>query len=52
MPVKVDVGLEVLLKEPPVVVWLSGAMLHAPVPTEGVFPARVIVVRPHVEEPV
>ena len=48
VPVKVEEGLALLLNEPVPV----PAMLHAPVPTVAVFPARVTVVNPQVAEPV
>ena len=48
MPLKVDVGLEELVIVPPVPL----TMLHAPVPTVGVFPARVTDVNPQVADPV
>ena len=40
VPVKVEVGLDVLLNEPPVPL----TFVHLPVPTVGVFAASVAVV--------
>ena len=48
MPLNVDVGLAVLLKEPPV----PETTLHDPVPTVAEFAARVTVVNPQVADPV
>jgi hypothetical protein len=47
-PLKVEVALDGVVIVPPVPL----TMLQAPVPTEGVLPARVTVVNPHVDEPV
>ncbi len=48
VPVKVDVGLEVVVTVPPVPLMI----LHSPVPTVGVLPARVTEVSPQVAAPV
>ena len=48
MPLKVDVGLDDVVIVPPVPL----TILHAPVPTVGVLPAKVTEVIPHVEDPV
>jgi hypothetical protein len=48
VPIKVEVGLEGVVIFPPVPL----TMLQAPVPTEGVLPARVTVVKPQVDDPV
>ena len=48
MPENVEVELLALPKLPPVPL----TTLHAPVPTEGVFAAKVTVVKPQVEAPV
>ena len=45
---KVDVALVDVVIVPPVPLM----MLHAPVPTVGVLPARVTMVDPQVEDPV
>jgi hypothetical protein len=46
VPVKVDVGLDVVVIVPPVPL----TMLQVPVPTVGVLPANVTVVNPQVAE--
>ena len=48
VPLKVEVGLAVLAKLPPVPL----TMLHWPVPTVGALAARVTWVRPQVVTPV
>ena len=48
MPVNVLVGLAGVVIVPPV----PETIVHSPVPTAGVLPARVTVVKPHVEAPV
>ena len=48
VPIKVEVGLDAVVIVPPVPL----TMLHAPVPTVGVLPARVTVVNPQVAAPV
>ena len=48
VPLKVDVELVGAVITPPVPL----TMLQAPVPTEGVLPARVTEVNPQVEAPV
>ena len=48
VPLKVDVGLDGLVTVPPVPL----IILHAPVPTDGVFAASVTWVSPQVEAPV
>ncbi len=45
IPLKVEVGLEAFVKEPPV----PETILHKPVPTVGVLPANVTEVNPQVE---
>ena len=45
---KVEVGLDGVVIVPPVPL----TMLHAPAPTVGVLPARVIEVNPQVADPV
>ncbi len=48
IPVKVDVALEgvvILPLEPDII-------LHAPVPIDGLFPAKVTLVNPQVDNPV
>ncbi len=47
VPVKGDVGLEGNITLPP-----PDIILHAPVPTVGVFPANVTLVDPQVDNPV
>ncbi len=48
VPVNVDVALDAVVTLPPV----PETILHAPVPTVGVFPAKVTLVKPHVAAPV
>ena len=48
VPLNVDVGLDELLNVPPLPLTID----HKPVPTDGLFPAKVTVVSPQVEEPV
>jgi hypothetical protein len=48
VPVNVLVGLEGVVIDPPDPL----TILHDPVPTEGVFPARVVLVSPHMADPV
>ena len=48
VPVNVDVALDAVVTLPPV----PETILHAPVPTVGVFPAKVTLVKPHVVAPV
>ena len=48
VPVKVEVGLLGVVTVPPA----PAVMVHAPVPTAGVFAARVTVVSPQVAAPV
>ena len=45
---KVDVALEGVVTLPPVPDWI----LHIPVPTDGLFPAKVTLVNPQVDDPV
>ena len=47
-PVKAEVGLAGVVTVPP----LPLKMLHKPVPTDGVFPERVVDVSPHMAIPV
>jgi hypothetical protein len=47
-PLNVDVGFEMFTTDPPT----PEIMLHAPVPTDGVFAASVTDVKPHVGFPV
>ncbi len=44
VPLNVEVGLDGVVIVPPV----PETILHAPVPTVGVFPAKVTLVKPHV----
>jgi hypothetical protein len=48
VPVNVLVGLDGVVTVPP----RPLTILHAPVPTAGVFAARVVVVKPHIAAPV
>lgn len=48
VPVNVLTGLPGEAMLPPV----PEIMLHVPVPTEGVFPASVVLVLPHIDDPV
>jgi hypothetical protein len=48
VPLNALVGLDGVVKEPPDPL----TMLHDPVPTDGVLPARVVLVRPHSTDPV
>ena len=48
IPVKVDVALDDVVIVPPVPL----TMLQAPVPTDGVLPAKVTEVNPQVADPV
>ena len=48
VPLKALVGLVGVVTVPPV----PAIMLHAPVPTVGVFPASGVLVNPHIAAPV
>jgi hypothetical protein len=48
VPVKVLVGLAGVVMLPPV----PDTMLHDPVPIVGVLPASVVLVIPHISEPI
>ncbi len=48
VPLKVVLFVDADVKLPPV----PETILHAPVPTLGLFPAKVTCVKPHVAEPV
>ncbi len=45
---KADVVLEGVVTLPPIPDWI----LQAPVPTDGLFPAKVTLVNPQVDDPV
>ena len=48
VPLNVLVGLDAVVMDPPDPL----TMLHDPLPTEGALPARVVLVSPHMDDPV